>query len=187
MSEILVNNKEYTFSGKNLPCLIHSEQKMGGSHFSISLISDLFLNGSKILFFTAYKQAKDSFLSQIKGFESRTAKVSSTEELEAAQNAQAIIINNGDVDLLIAAINLLKNHIIFIKNIELFDEAIFDSISSSESLILSGNIDSCKLQKQIRSKSFNTKIDFPAPGLEKYTARIVTYDKKGSVTVINKN
>ena len=59
---ISLNNEVYHIGEDGLPCLIHYAPKTGGSYFSVAMVADLFLRGSKILFLTAYPMAKDNFL-----------------------------------------------------------------------------------------------------------------------------
>jgi len=75
--KILLNNEVYHIGEDGLPCLIHYAPKAGGSHFSVTMVADLFLSGSKILFLTAYPMAKDNFFQQIKGHHSDILNVSS--------------------------------------------------------------------------------------------------------------
>ncbi len=45
--KILLNNEDYHIGESDLPCLIHYAPKVGGSHFSVAMVADLFLRGSK--------------------------------------------------------------------------------------------------------------------------------------------
>ncbi|MDO8269661.1 MAG: hypothetical protein Q7T54_03260, partial [Candidatus Levybacteria bacterium] len=65
MNTILLNGNVYHFSESSLPILIHGEDHAGSSLFTISLLADLYIQGSKILFFTGYHFAKDEFIKQV--------------------------------------------------------------------------------------------------------------------------
>ena len=78
---LLLNNEDCHMAEHDLSCLITYREKVGGSQFTVSLITDMFLRGSKILFFTAYASARENFLEQIRGLEAKTAYIESPERL----------------------------------------------------------------------------------------------------------
>lgn len=80
--KILLKNKEFHFSENELPCLVTYREKSGGSHFTVSLVADLF--------FTAYPMAMDNFLAQIAGNESKVIYVAGKASLAGAEKYQAI-------------------------------------------------------------------------------------------------
>jgi len=191
--KILLNEEVFHFGEDDLPCLVHYKEKMGGSHFTVTLVADLFLQGSKILFLTAYPMAKDNFLEQTKGMESKIFFVEKKEDLTEAQKYQAIILKNGDGELYMEALKSLtdlKDRIVLVKNFEVFNENILDSSVILEKVILSGDIDKCVAKKQISSKLYKTTILFSnpetllyikAPELKKYTGYLKTANKEGFV------
>lgn len=123
---ILLNNEDYHIGEDGLPCLIHYAPKAGGSHFSVSMVADLFLNGSKMLFLTAYPMAKDNFLQQIKGEESKTTFI--TNESQLNTDAQAIILESGNEELFLKAVEKLDDlneRVVLVKNMEVFSDAVF--------------------------------------------------------------
>ena len=65
LDKLLLNWQPYKITENNLPVFITYGKNMGGSHLSIVLIADLFLQGSKILFLSAYPMARDNFLNQV--------------------------------------------------------------------------------------------------------------------------
>jgi hypothetical protein len=139
---------------------------MGGSHLSIVLIAHMFLQGSKILFLTAYPMARDNFLNQIEEDTSRVAFVDSLESLEESLDKDAITIESGNATLFLSAMKLipdLDERIIFVKNIEIFDEEIFKTCLMYEKVIISGDIDECNFKDNISIKKFNTIITFNQP------------------------
>lgn len=190
---ILLNNEVYHISEDGLPCLIHYAPKAGGSHFSVTMVADLFLSGSKILFLTAYPMAKDNFLQQIKGMESKTAFV--TDENQLNTDAQAIILESGNEKLFLKAIEKLgdlSERVVLVKNMEVFSDAVFDSCLKLQKIILSGDVDKCSAKKQISDKAFKTTVLFTKPEtslrvepplLEKYTGYLCSDGKEGFVSV----
>jgi hypothetical protein len=195
MSEKLVlNNEPYMISESDLPCLVTYGEHMGGSHLSITLVVNLFLSGSKILFLTAYPMARENFLEQI-GQTSGVAFVDSISDLEKAFGAQAIILKSGDEALFLEAVKIipdLSERVILIKNMEVFSDAVLDISLTFEKVILSGNIDTCVAKERIAKKNFKTMIAFnqpkadiliTVPPLEKYTGFLSSGTKEGVLTV----
>lgn len=193
VNTILLDGKEYQIGRDKLPCLIHYGEGSGGSHFSITLVANLFLRGEKILFLTAYPMAKDSFLQQIGGHESKVDYVSDTRQL--ATDAQAIVLESGNEGLYLQAIERLGDldeRIVLIKNMEVFGDAVIDSCLQSQNVILSGDIDKCASAKRIANKQYETIVLFSQPDtaltvkppkLEKYTGYLQSTDRQGLVTV----
>ena len=160
------------------------------------MVADLFLNGSKILFFTAYPMAKDNFLEQVKGNESKINYVTDEDKIDI--NAQAIIIESGNEKLFLESLNKIKDieeRVVFIKNIEVFSDIVFDSCLKLSKIIFSGDIDKCSasIQKNLLNKKYETIIvfskpqipfKFDVPILEKYTGYLWNNEKKGFVQVL---
>ncbi len=193
--KIFLNKQTLNFTEDDLPCLITYADKTGGSHFSITLVVNLFLNGSKVLFLTAYPMAKDNFLQQVGKDHSKVTFVTSVEELEKAKNNQVIILESGNELLFNEAIKILpdlKERVILIKNMEVFSKAVFDICLNMEKVILSGNIDMCADKERLSKKDFRTIIAFTKPEislpievpvLEKYTGFLLGSGKIGVVAV----
>lgn len=191
--KILLNDEEFHVGEDDLPCLVHYKEKQGGSQFTVTLVADLFLQGRKILFLTAYPMAKDNFFEQTKGMESKIFFVDDKEKLSEAQNYQAIILKSGDGDLYIEALKTLSDlseRVVLIKNFEIFDQNILDSSIKLEKIILSGNIDESVAKKQISDKLYKTTITFSEPEtalpfkrpvLDKYVGYLKTADKEGLI------
>ncbi len=194
---ILLNNEAYHISEDDLPCLIHYAPKAGGSHFSVAMVADLFLRGSKILFLTAYPMAKDNFLQQIKGEESKTAFITNASQLNT--DAQAIILESGNEKLFLQAVEKLDDlneRVVLVKNIEVFSDAVFESCLKLQKIILSGNLDECSMKKQISEKQYKTTVVFSKsetplkvepPELEKYKGYLWSDGKEGLVSVQMEN
>lgn len=193
--KILLNEEIFIVTESDLPCLITYAEKSGGSHFSVTMTANLFLSGSKILFLTAYPMAKDNFLKQIGSDYSKVALITSAEELEGAESAQAIILENGREDLFLQAsrtLNDLKERVVLVKNMEVFSNAAFDICMDLEKVILSGNIDTWAAGTRAAQKTYKTIIAFTepeirlpieVPALEKYTGYLSGKDRKGLVKV----
>lgn len=191
--KILLNNKEFHFNEDGLPCLVHYKEKQGGSHFTITLVADLFLQGSKILFLTAYPMGKDNFFVQTKGMESKIFFAENKEMLTEAQNYQAIILKSGDGDLYLEALKTLTDlseRVVLVKNFEIFNQNILESSINLEKIILSGDIDGSVAKKQISDKLFKaiitfsepeTTLSFKTPALDKYVGYLKTADREGFV------
>lgn len=193
-NQILLNNEVYYPEENELPYLITYGKKAGGSHFSVTLISDLFLHGSKILFLTAYPMAKDNFLEQIKGSESKVSYVTHVSQLNT--NAQAIILESGNEKLYLEAFQGLKDlqdRVVLIKNMEVFSNLVINLSLKLQKVVLSGDIDSCSTKKLILKKRFKTFVVFTKPdvalftkipNLEKYSGYLFSDAKNGIVKII---
>lgn len=193
MNQILLNNNKFEFTENDLPCLIHYSHGTGGSHFSVTMIADMFLRGSKILFLTAYHMAKDNFLEQVKGHENGALFVTSSDELTT--DKQAIIIESGNENLFLEALNSLEDindRIIFVKNFERFNNNIILSISNKQKLIISGDLNSSPIINELISKKFKTIIQFSKsntplsenfPSLENYVGYFWQNNKKGLIKI----
>ncbi len=191
--KILLNDEEFHFSENDLPCLVHYKEKQGGSQFTVTLVADLFLQGSKILFLTAYPYAKDNFLEQTKGMESKIFFVENKDMLAEAQNYQAIILKSGDSDLYMEALKTLPDiseRVALVKNFEIFDQNILECSVKLEKIVLSGDINKSMVKKQISDKLYKTVItfsesetsfSFKIPVLNKYVGYLKTADKEGFV------
>ena len=193
--KILLNNEEFHFDEDGLPCLVHYENKTGGSQFSMTIFADLFLQGSKTLMLTAYPMAKDNFYEQTKGMESKIFFAEKKEDLVGSEKYQAIILKSGDGNLFMEALKTLKDiqdRVVLVKNFEIFDQNILDSSIKLEKIIFSGDINKSTAKKQISEKQFTTLIVFSdpktllpikIPKLERYIGYLKTTNKEGLVKV----
>jgi len=193
IDNILLDDEEYHFSENELPCLIIYKEKSGGSHLTITLIADLFLRGSKILFLTAYPMAKDNFLQQIKNKENQITYIKKEKDLINAERSQAIILKSGEEKLYLNAIKKISDiheRIILIKNIEIFSDKLINQSLKMKKIILSGDIDACHNKKQISNKTYKTiiafsqpktKLPISIPQLKKYQGHLSNNNKKGLI------
>ena len=185
---ILLSSEDFAISEKNLPCLITYYEGMGGSHFSITLVTQLYTSGSKILFLTAYPMAREDFLEQLGADHSRVDFVRSAEELSEAASAQVILLDSGNEALFLEATKSLPDiaeRVIFVKNMEFFSDAVFDASALFSKKIFSGDIDACTHKEKLATKQWKTIIAFnqpttnlniTVPHLEKYSSFLVTTD-----------
>ena len=191
--KILLNDEEFHFGEDGLPCLVHYKEKQGGSQFTVTLVADLFLQGSKILFRTAYPYAKDNLIEQTNGMEYKIFFAENKEDLIGAEKYQAISLKRGDGDLFLEALQTLgdiKDRVVLVKNFEVFKKNILDSSIMHEKIILSGDIDKSMAKKHRSDKLcgsaslFSTParfFPFKVPELGKYTGYLKTADKEGLV------
>lgn len=191
-SEILLNGKQYHFGESDLPALFTYGEGVGGSHFSVTAVADMFLRGSKILFLTAYPMAKDNFMEQISDKKDKV--IYADDKCEINDN-QAIIVESGNETIFLEYIEKLKDldeRVVFIKNIETFSDVVLERCLSLERVVLSGDIDKCVGGGKIISKRFKTvvafnepKTEFPfeVPGLERYSGYLVGENYSGTVKV----
>lgn len=192
---ILLNDESYNFTKNDLPCLVTYAEKTGGSHFSITMVVDLFMSGSKILFLTAYPMAKENFLEQVGSDYSKIAFVDSIEELEKAKDSQVIMLESGNEALfneVAKTLPDLQDRVVLVKNMEVFSEKVFDICVDLEKVILSGNIDTCVDKERISKKDYKTIIAFSkseislpiqVPELEKYNGFLLNENKSGIVKI----
>lgn len=195
INSFLLNKQPFKISERDLPCLITYGDGMGGSHLSVTLVANLFLQGSKILFLTAYQMAKENFLQQVGPDYSKIASVNSLSELQEAKDAQVIILESGNEALFLEVVNSipdLHERIILVKNIEVFSDKVFEVCLNLEKVILSGNIDTCVAKEKISQHKFKTIIAFnqptislpiTVPPLEKWTGYLLSSDKNGIIAI----
>lgn len=179
---ILIDNKKVNFSIHDFPMLIHGYCKSGASHFSVSLSADLLKNNMKVLFFTAYPEAKEEFRKEINNNET-----------------DAIIIDSGEEEVFIETLKKtpdLSERIILIKNIENYNQKLYEAVKDFKLVIFSGNIDECKFVDELKNKEFATKIFFSQSekfpqkkslDLPKYVARITSNKYNGLTSLSSEN
>ena len=78
--------------------------------------------------------------------------------------------------------------VILIKNIELFNEEIFDAVKDFSNVIISGDLNNCSFKEKILQKSFNTSIYFSPldealPELQEYEGYFVSQNNIGRVSL----
>lgn len=177
--------------------LIHGAHKTGSSMFSIVVVSQLFKAGSKLLFFTAFPQAKDSFFERV-GKHHGIGVVNSMDDFEMNKDEQAIIVKSGDVKLLhevVAKLDDLSERIVYLKNIDEYGASAFVPIAGQDKIIFQGDIDKSAFGEAIAKKDLKTKVFFtrPAmdlgveiPDLEKYQGYLSSERSVGKVNLLEK-
>jgi len=162
MPKVVLNNSQFHLAAQYLPCIIHGAEHSGSSFFSVACMADLFLSGQKILFFTAYPMARDMLLS-LTTDNKDSGTIFTPDEIEKEKGKAAIIVKSGDEKLFVDTLKNLgdiNDRIIFIKNIEVFSEEIYDAVSSFKKIIFSGDIDRCKFKDKLLKKDFKSIIMF---------------------------
>jgi len=196
IDQIILNDTVRDFDESILPCLINYEEKSGGSHYSVTLVANLFNQGCKILFFTAYPMAKENFIEQVGLDETKIAFVLNQQDLLTNSDKQCLILESGNQELLDFTLNNLpdiKERIILIKNIEKFEDKIMSQVLTFDKIILSGHLDESSLKESIIQKEYKNivlfnnpkvKLSVMAPDLEKYSAYFWTADEQGVVKIV---
>jgi hypothetical protein len=176
--DILINKEKVNFTENDFPILIHGYCKTGASHFSVFLSANLLKNNMKVLFFTAYPEAKEEFRKEINNNETN-----------------AIVIDSGEEKVFIETLKNtpdLSERVILIKNMENYSPELFNAIKDLKLVIFSGNLDECKFADKLIKKNFSTKIFFsqskiyPQDGLTelaKYTAKVTSDKYKGIISL----
>ena len=194
--KILFNNESWLPTEKNLPALIVYQEKSGGSHLTMTFVSNLFISGFKILILTAYPMARENFLVQVGNNDSKITFVSKISQLEESKDMQVIILESGNEALFFEAIKSLsdiRERIILIKNIEVFGGEMIEKCLDFKKIILSGNIDTCVSKEKIMDSKFETyivfnqpEISFPIqiPVLEKYSGYLQSGTIRGVIKVM---
>ena len=151
---LLLNNSPWNFTVDDLPCLVHGKDKVGSSLFTVSLVADLYSQGSKFLFLSGYHMARDEFISQTREPEN-TILIEDQSSIQSAESKRTIFIPRERMELFIKAIERLtdiQDRIVLIKNFDLFDESIFKAVEKNNKLILSGDLDKCLYKEKVISK-----------------------------------
>ncbi len=195
--KFVVDGKEKSFDTNNLPLLIHGENGLGVSHFSLCVIAEYMSSGSKIVFLTQFPDAAES-LKKLGPKNADIYYVESTNQFAEATNHQVAVIKSGDTKLCedyMKECTDIDQRIIFLKNIETtLTDGLWSFVESSNKIVLSGDIKKSRFYQQILHKVFSTKIMFSEieevnstnfPILSQYTAQIVSEDNKGIVRVVN--
>ncbi|MBP6098520.1 MAG: hypothetical protein KA477_00885 [Candidatus Levybacteria bacterium] len=173
LKKILLDGKEFHFTRPDLPIFIHGEEHVGASLFTVSVLADLYAQGSKIIALTGYPMARDEFEEQTGAEENAKFFTKENEELFITN-----IQTNSDVN----------DRVILIKNIELFSEEIFNTVKDFSNVIISGDLNKCSFKEKILQKSFNTStyfspLDEALPELQEYEGYFVSQNNTGRVSL----
>ncbi len=177
--KFLVNDGIVNFTHDDFPMLISGADKTGSSFFSISLMTDLYKKGEKVLLFSALPQAKDLF----------------KEQVGDNLNKNAIIIESGNENFFLNKLNEIQDlleRIILSKNIEEYSINLFNKLKDKKLVIFSGDVDRCEFVDELIKNDFKTKIFFSYPekiqienkiDLPKYTGFIISDSHNGLIKV----
>ena len=194
--QITLNNKEIKFTQNDLLGLILYQPKVGGSHFTMTVVANLLLRGSKILMLSAYPMARDNIIQQLKDSNIKTDYIININQVNA--NAQAIILESGNESLFLKTIEGLKDikeRVVLIKNFEVFSFKIVEACLNLDKVILSGDIEKSQEKDLILAKQYKTyvvfsnpsvKLPFITPVLEKYSGYLYSNERQGLVRVLMK-
>ena len=82
----------------------------------------------------------------------------------------------------------IQEYVVLVKNIDFFDENVFNTVKNLKNLIISGDVNKCSFKDLLLQQSFTTKIYFsqlgePLVGVEKYQGLLVSEKQKGIIEV----
>lgn len=175
MKKIILDGKEVeTFVPESLPMLIHGIEGSGASLYTICLAAKWFSQNYEILFLCGYSMAEEQFIQQV-----------------GIEHSRAIFFTKEKTDLFTKALaNANKETIIFIKNIELFNQNAFEILQSRHNIIISGDLSKLTYKNQLLANKFTTEIYFSplpektVPQLEKFQGFVMTKGYKGFTTIL---
>ena len=168
--KISINEQEVVFNKEDFPMFINGKAfvQSGASFFSVSLMTKLFEQGEKIVFFTGFDPAKELFRDQLNG----------------RMNENIIIIPTGDEDDFIKELDKIKDldeRIILFKNIEEYSIKLFNKLKDHKYVIFSGDIDKCAFRNELLGINFKTKIFFSYPEKTEVANKVDLHKYKGLI------
>jgi len=175
MKKFFIDGKTLELEEKDLPMLIHGEDHAGASFYTISLIANLFLAGSKILVLCGYPMAEEQFRKQVGDFKG---------EINFYTKEKVLGFKNR-----VSSIENIDEYVVLLKNVELFDKEIIDFVLNKKKFIISGDFNKCAFKNSVLEKQFKTKIFFSPisgieiPMLEKYEGFFISDSLKGIIKV----
>lgn len=170
MRKILQDGREVTkLENGSLPMIIHGKEGSGASLYTICLAAKWFTQGNEVLFLCGYPMAEEEFEREV-GITHENAK----------------FYTKDNVKQFISAIKSVSdNTVIFVKNIELFDDNLLSLIDSKHNIAISGDIENSRFKSKLLTKTFTTEIYFsPLDGknklpTQKYEGCIISGKYKG--------
>ena len=171
MKKVMLDGKEVEkLVPESLPMLIHGKEGSGASVYTVSLAAKWFSQGYNVFVLCGYQKAEQEFAQQV-GSEYSKAKFYTSDKLDEfiAEVKQGVP----------------KNTIIIIKNIELFDEELFDAVVAFDTVIISGDVDGTSFKSKLLMRKFTTEVYFSPlaekiiPELEKFHGYVVSGEYKG--------
>lgn len=132
--------------------------------------------------------AREELLHQI--WTNEVCDVVQESDIDSISDNKSIIVQSGNKELRQKVISKLANkqdYVIFVKNIEVYDNSLFKSIGMQQKLILSWNVDACDYKEKIIQKNRDSKIVFTPlellaakiPNLEKYESYFISKHQNG--------
>lgn len=173
LKKILLDNKEFHFTQFELPMLIHGEEHVGASLFTMSVVASLYTQGAKVIALTGYPMAREEFINQT-GTEEDAHFFTKEKKDEFIE----YLTNSPDI----------SEYVILLKNIEFYDKEVFSYIKNFKNLILSGDVNRCSFKEEILQYPFSSKIYFSQlteqlPELQKYEALLVSENNRGVLSL----
>lgn len=169
MKIILDGNEVPELVPASLPMLIHGKEGSGASLYTIALAAKWFSQGYEILFLCGYPVAQEEF-EKITGTKSDKAKFFTQDR---ATEFMSELKSQHD------------KRIVFIKNMELFDQPVYDAVQAAENLIISGDVSKSSMKEEMLQQEFITRVYFSSlpgaelSGLNKYEGLVTSGDYKG--------
>lgn len=159
---------------ESLPMLIHGAEGSGASLYTIALAAKFYQEGYAIVFLCGYPMAEEEF-----------------KKITGDSNAKFFTKDKQAEFKYELGSSALSKTIVFIKNVELFQDDILGAIGNQKNIVLSGNVLDSSLTDKILSKEYTTKVyfsdikDVKLPKLNKYEGWVVSGDFQG-VTKLEK-
>lgn len=135
--------------------MIHGKEKSGASHFTMAVVLDLLQQGHKVIFYSAYKAAREFLLDHVSADDVCVI----SEPLMLHNSEKLLIPMSGEQELFM---NVLQNrgdseYIIVVKNVEELDEEYLEEVLSYRRSIVSGD---CSEPMLLKDHDLRTRILF---------------------------
>ncbi|MFA5853728.1 MAG: hypothetical protein WC866_01440 [Patescibacteria group bacterium] len=159
MKKILLDEKEIGLDGMDFPILIHGSDGSGASLYTISLAAAAHAEGENLLFLCGFPMAEKEFDTQV-----------------GASHPRAHFFTKEHLEEFKARLESTEQNVLFVKNAELFDEDLINSVVRHQRAVISGDIERCAAKALLLAAQFPTRILFSklgtedVPELQKYQA-----------------
>lgn len=172
--KIILDSKEVNnLVTQSLPMLIHGIEGFGSSLYTIATAEQWYHQGNKVLMLSGYPMALQAF-----------------NEAVGEVHENAIFFSKDQVnEFEQELISITEDTIVFVKNIELFEEKVFDLVSGLNNVIISGDLSKSPFIEKILAKTYTTEIYFSPlqskeiPVLPKYEGYVISGDYTGITKV----
>lgn len=156
MTQLILNKEVFDVNSCKLPCIIHGEEKSGASFFTMQWTKELVEAGHKVLFYSAFPQAKEFLLSEC----SDKAKVIESPDFET--DTQLIIPESGNKDLFAELLtdDRVYEYVIVIKNIEELELEMLIDLLKIKNVVISGNWPHSYMKEALRTDTVPSRIYF---------------------------